>query len=69
MAIAYVMHKAPFVFPLVGGRRVEQFVDNLEAINLKLTKEQLTYLDSIVPFDPGFPADTIVRIYFMSMFC
>lgn len=55
VALAYVMAKAPYVFPIVGGRKVEHLVDNLQALKIKLTDKQIEYLESIVPFTPGFP--------------
>ena len=55
VAIAYVMQKTPYVFPIVGGRKVEQLEGNIEALNVTLSEEQIKYLESSVPFDPGFP--------------
>ncbi|TFK30289.1 arylalcohol dehydrogenase [Coprinopsis marcescibilis] len=55
VAIAYVLHKAPFVFPIIGGRKVEQLEQNIEALNISLTEEQIKSLESVAPFDPGFP--------------
>jgi aryl-alcohol dehydrogenase-like predicted oxidoreductase len=49
------MHKTRFVFPIIGGRKVEHLTSNLEALDLTLTKEHLKAIDDIVPFDPGFP--------------
>ncbi|TFK32818.1 NADP-dependent oxidoreductase domain-containing protein [Crucibulum laeve] len=59
IAIAYLMHKAPFVFPVVGGRKVEHLLANLEALEILLTKDQIAFLESIVPFDLGFPSNMI----------
>lgn len=59
VAIAYVMHKAPYVFPIIGGRKVEHLKANVEALDIALSKEQIDYLDSAVPFDPGFPTTMI----------
>ncbi|KII90524.1 hypothetical protein PLICRDRAFT_106149 [Plicaturopsis crispa FD-325 SS-3] len=59
VAIAYVMQKTPFVFPVIGGRKTEHLLANIEALSITLTPEQITYLESIVPFDPGFPASLI----------
>ncbi|KAF8192149.1 NADP-dependent oxidoreductase domain-containing protein [Pholiota molesta] len=59
VAIAYLMHKTTFVFPLVGGRKVEHLVANLEALDIELTDEHIAFLESIVPFHPGFPASII----------
>ncbi|OCH91632.1 arylalcohol dehydrogenase [Obba rivulosa] len=55
LAIAYVMHKTTYVFPIVGGRKVEHFADNLEALDIVLSEEQIKYLEGILPFDSGFP--------------
>ncbi len=54
------MQKAPYVFPIIGGRKVEHFHANLEALDITLTPEQIAYLESIVPFDKGFPQGLIV---------
>ncbi|KAG1885051.1 NADP-dependent oxidoreductase domain-containing protein [Suillus subluteus] len=59
VAIAYLMQKMPYVFPLVGGRKVEQLYGNLEALDISLSPEQIRYLENIVPFDPGFPTSMI----------
>lgn len=31
--LAYVMHKTPNVFPIVGGRRIEHLKGNIEALS------------------------------------
>ncbi|EEB89611.1 hypothetical protein MPER_12269 [Moniliophthora perniciosa FA553] len=59
VAIAYVMQKTPYVFPIIGGRKVENLVSNLEALDLTLTDDQITYLESIIPADPGYPHATV----------
>ncbi|GAB5585506.1 Putative aryl-alcohol dehydrogenase aad14 [Umbelopsis nana] len=59
IAIAYVMAKAPNVFPIVGGRKVKHLDDNIQALKIKLTTEQIEYLESVKPFDVGFPSNLI----------
>ncbi|KAJ5735321.1 Aldo/keto reductase [Penicillium malachiteum] len=59
VALAYVMSKAANVFPVVGGRLAEHWSDNIKALSLKLTDEQIKYLESIKPFDLGFPHNFI----------
>lgn len=61
VAIAYVMAKAPNVFPIVGGRKIEHLHDNIKALSIRLTREQIEYLESVQPFDIGFPANFIGR--------
>ncbi|KAJ7605455.1 NADP-dependent oxidoreductase domain-containing protein [Mycena polygramma] len=57
VAIAYVMQKAPYVFPILGGRKVEHLVENLEALDITLSDEQIKYLESVLPFDKGYPTN------------
>ncbi|KAG7096229.1 hypothetical protein E1B28_003680 [Marasmius oreades] len=55
VAIAYVMQKTPYVFPVIGGRKVEHLVENLEALDIELSDENIKYLEGILPFHAGFP--------------
>ncbi|KAI0761130.1 aryl-alcohol dehydrogenase [NADP(+)] [Irpex lacteus] len=55
VAIAYLQQKVPYVFPIVGGRKVEHLHANLEALEISLSEEQVAYLESIVPWNKGFP--------------
>ena len=55
VALAYVMAKAPNVFPIVGGRKVKHLQDNIKSLDIKLSTEDIDYLESIVSFEPGFP--------------
>ena len=59
VALAYVMSKTPYVFPIVGGRKVEHLQDNIKGLELKLTKGQIEYLESVKPFDLGFPGNLL----------
>lgn len=60
VAIAYHLQKAPYVFPIIGGRKVEQLQDNLVALDIPLNPEQVKRIESAAPFDPGFPNKMIV---------
>ncbi|KAI5115295.1 hypothetical protein M0805_002831, partial [Coniferiporia weirii] len=55
VAIAYVMQKTPYVFPIIGGRKVEHLIANIEALKISLSDEQIKYIEGVIPFDPGFP--------------
>lgn len=59
VALAYVMSKAANVFPVVGGRKVEHLRDNIQALSIRLTDEQIGFLEGVKPFDRGFPHDFI----------
>jgi aryl-alcohol dehydrogenase-like predicted oxidoreductase len=60
VAIAYVLQKTPYVFPIIGGRKVEHMLANVEALSISLTPEQISSIESVIPFNPGFPHTIIV---------
>lgn len=62
VAIAYLMQKAPYVFPIIGGRKVEQLEANVEALKIVLSPEHVNYIESILPYDPGFPVAQFVSL-------
>ena len=55
VALAYVMHKVPYVFPIIGGRKVDHLKGNIDALGIKLSQEEIDEIDSVEPFDVGFP--------------
>lgn len=57
VALAYVLHKAPYVFPIVGGRKVDYLGQNIEALQLKLDAEDMETIDNAYGFEIGFPHD------------
>ena len=59
IALAYVMHKAPYVFPVVGGRKIEQLESNIEALSIELSDEEVDEIDAAAPFDVGFPMNLL----------
>ncbi|OCL14398.1 norsolorinic acid reductase [Glonium stellatum] len=59
VALAYVMHKAPYVFPIVGGRKVEHLKGNIEALSLELTDQEIDDIDGASDFEIGFPMDIL----------
>ncbi|EED79856.1 predicted protein, partial [Postia placenta Mad-698-R] len=59
VAIAYVMQKTPYVFPIVGGRKVEHLMDNIAALDIALSPAQIAYLEDVLAFDVGFPTSMI----------
>jgi aryl-alcohol dehydrogenase-like predicted oxidoreductase len=57
IALAWLLQKTPYVFPIIGTRKVENMLDNTQALKINLTPAQVEYLESIVPFSVGYPAD------------
>ncbi|KAJ7443189.1 NADP-dependent oxidoreductase domain-containing protein [Mycena galericulata] len=59
VAIAYVMQKVPYCFPIIGGRKVEHLMANVGALDIALSPEQIEFLENVFPFDAGFPNSMI----------
>ncbi|KAE8450860.1 hypothetical protein EG329_005773 [Mollisiaceae sp. DMI_Dod_QoI] len=55
VALRYCMMKAPYVFPVVGGRKLEHLKRNIEALSIDLSEEEIREIESAVPFDFGYP--------------
>ena len=45
IALAYILNQPLNIFPLVGCRTVEEFQDNLGALDVKLTQGQIAWLE------------------------
>ncbi|KAF2686217.1 Aldo/keto reductase [Lentithecium fluviatile CBS 122367] len=61
VALAYVMHKAPYVFPIVGGRKISHLTSNIEALGLRLSPDEIDKIDNAYGFEIGFPHDFVSR--------
>ena len=59
IALAYIMHKAPYVFPVLGGRKIEHLKANIEALTIELTDEEVDEIEAAAPFEIGFPMTMI----------
>jgi diketogulonate reductase-like aldo/keto reductase len=55
IALAYVMHKTPYVFPIIGGRKIEHLKGNIDGLKIDLTEEDIKEIEEATPFDIGFP--------------
>ncbi|PKS05451.1 hypothetical protein jhhlp_008827 [Lomentospora prolificans] len=55
VALSYVRQKTPYVFPIVGGRKLEHIKGNIEGLEVTLTEEEVAEVESGYEFDPGFP--------------
>ena len=55
IAIAYVMLKTPYVFPIVGCTKAEHLESNIAALGVQLSLEDINEIEVAYPFDHGFP--------------
>lgn len=56
-AIRWVQRQPGVVIPLIGARNTEQLRDNLGALDVELSDEQMRRLDEASRIELGFPAD------------
>ncbi len=59
VAIAWTAARSASIVPIIGARSVEQLTDNLGAIDVRLTAEQVAELAAATDFQLGFPHDFI----------
>ncbi|QMW45827.1 hypothetical protein G4B11_009282 [Aspergillus flavus] len=55
IALAYVLHRAPYVFPIVGARVVAHLEENIPALDVRLRGDDISEMESAYEFDHGFP--------------
>ena len=55
IALAYVMHAAPDVYPIVGGRSVNQLKGNIEALKIRLSEDELQEIEQAYGWQFPFP--------------
>lgn len=59
IALAYVMHKAPYVFPIIGGRKISHLRSNVAALSITLSNDEMDEIDEAYGFQVGFPHNVI----------
>lgn len=57
------MHKYPYVYPIIGGRKVEHLKGNIEALGLQLTNEDIDEIEDAARFDIGFPMNMLFGMH------
>lgn len=55
VALAWARTKGPYIFPVVGGRKVEHLKASIEALSLELSGQDIDDIEKAVPFDFGYP--------------
>ena len=55
IGLAYVMHKAPYTFPIVGGRKTGHLESNIAALGISLSDEEIKEIETGYDFQLGFP--------------
>ncbi len=60
VAIAWLLAKAPVTSPIIGVRTLPQLQDNLDALDIELTRDHLHSLDEVSAITLGFPHELLV---------
>lgn len=55
VALAYVQQRVPYVFPLVGQRKVSHLKGSIGGLAVSLTEDDVARIESSYHFDHGFP--------------
>lgn len=59
VALAYVLQSQPYVYPIVGGRKVAHLKDNIEALSIHLSDDDFEEINNATNFAVGFPHDMV----------
>ncbi|TVY33099.1 Norsolorinic acid reductase A [Lachnellula occidentalis] len=59
IALAYVMQKQAYVFPLIGGRKVDYLKANIEALSISLDDGDIKAIEAATDWTPGYPFDVL----------
>jgi aryl-alcohol dehydrogenase-like predicted oxidoreductase len=49
LALAWVMAQGEHIFPIPGTKRIKYLEENIGALNVKLTKEEMAEIEKIAP--------------------
>jgi aryl-alcohol dehydrogenase-like predicted oxidoreductase len=58
LALAWILHQPGVTSPIIGPRTMEQFEDNLGAMRIRLSKDDLKEIDSV-----ALPGDSVAPFY------
>jgi hypothetical protein len=59
LKITLTLLQAPYVFPILGGRKVEHLQRNIDALSIDLSDEEIQEIEGAVPFEFGYPHSLI----------
>ncbi len=61
LALAWLLHQPAITSVIIGAKKPEQLEDNLKAINVQLTSEDLKKLDEVSKLQPEYPSWMLER--------
>jgi aryl-alcohol dehydrogenase-like predicted oxidoreductase len=61
VALAWLLHQAAVTTVIIGAKRMDQLEDNLAAVDVQLTAEELSAIDGISKLTPEYPGWMLAR--------
>ena len=61
VALAWLLHKPYVTSVIIGAKRIEQLEDNLAAVTLSLSGEEMAKLDEVSALPPEYPGWMLAR--------
>src|SRR4051812_9244688 len=49
------MSQAPYIFPIIGGRKIENLKSNIAALEVDLTEDEIKEIEAAAPVSLGYP--------------
>ena len=65
VALRWLLQKPGRPLPVIGARTAEQLEDNIRAVGIELSAEQMRRLDDVSAIELGYPHDVFQRTQFM----
>ena len=62
LSLAWLLHQQAVTTVIVGAKRVEQLEDNLKAVDVKFTEEELQKIDEVSKLSPEYPGWMLARM-------
>ena len=61
VALAWLLAQSGTIIPIIGARKLSQFKDNLDCLNIEFTSEHLQRLNDVSQIELGFPHDFLAN--------
>ena len=67
LVLAWLLHQGEDIVPIPGTKRRERFDENVAALKIRLTPEEIRHISEAAPIGAGagtrYPAETMKRVY------
>lgn len=64
IALAYILQKAPYVFPIIGARTLDHLTGSMRGVAICLSDDEVSAIEGAVAFSHGFPTNFLNHAMF-----